>query len=92
MKSTENLQEFDFGFSFADEEVHQVAERLETVIKSDKETIEDLKNRLDMIYKSIVPFLDNLCKNPEKTTINWPNRVERIQMYKEKLQSIVEGD
>jgi ElaB/YqjD/DUF883 family membrane-anchored ribosome-binding protein len=92
MKNIENLEDFDFGFSFADEEVHEVKEKLETVIKSDKEKIEDLENRLSMVYRSIVPFLDNLCKNPEKTTIHWPNRVERIQTYKQKLKSIVEGD
>lgn len=91
MKNIENLEDFDFGFSFAEEEVHEVKEKLETVIKSDKEKIEDLENRLSMVYRSIVPFLDNLCKNPEKSTIHWPNRIERIQTYKEKLKTIVEG-
>lgn len=92
MKNTESLEDFDFGFSFADEEIDAVKEKFETVIKSDKEKIEDLEHRLNSIYRSIVPFLDNLCKNPEKSTIHWPNRVERIQIYKEKLKSIVEGD
>jgi DNA repair exonuclease SbcCD ATPase subunit len=91
VKNIENLEDFDFGFSFAEEEVHEVKEKLETVIKSDKEKIEDLENRLSMVYRSIVPFLDNLCKNPEKSTIHWPNRIERIQTYKEKLKTIVEG-
>jgi len=92
VKNTESLEDFDFGFSFADEEVHEVKEKLETLMQSDKDKIEDLENRLDSIYKSIVPFLDNLCKNPEKSTINWPNRAERIQTYKEKLKSIAQGD
>lgn len=92
MKEIEDLEDFDFGFSFAEEEVHEVKEKLETVIKSDKETIEDLQARLNAVYRSIVPFLDNLCKNPEKSTIHWPNRVERIQTYKQKLKSIVEGN
>lgn len=92
MKNIEDLQDFDFGFSFAEEEIEDVKEKLETVIKSDKDKIEDLSNRLDMLYKSIVPFLDNLCKNPEKSTIHWPNRVERIHSYKQKLKNIVEGD
>ena len=91
MKNIENLEDFDFGFSFAEEEVHEVKEKLETVIKSDKEKIEDLENRLSMVYRSIVPFLDNLCKNPEKSTIHWPNRIERIQTYKAKLKTIVEA-
>lgn len=92
MKNIEDLSDFDFGFSFAEEEVNEVKEKLETVIKSDKEKIEDLENRLDTLYRSIVPFLDNLCKNPEKSTIHWPNRVERIKSYKEKIKTIVEGN
>lgn len=92
MKNIENLEDFDFGFTFADEEIEEVKEKFEIDKKSDKEEILDLRNRLDAIYESIVPFLDNLCKNPEKTTIHWPNRVEKIQMYKDKLRSIAQGD
>jgi hypothetical protein len=92
VKNIEDLEDFDFGFSFAEEEVEDVKEKLETVIRSDKDKIEDLENRLYTLYKSIIPFLDNLCKNPEKSTIHWPNRVERIQSYKQKLKTIVEGD
>lgn len=92
MKSIEDLEDFDFGFSFAEEEIKDVKEKLETVIKSDKDKIRDLENRLNALHKSIVPFLDNLCKNPEKSTIHWPNRVERIQSYKQKLKNIVEGN
>lgn len=90
MKKEAKIENFDFGFSFADEEVHEV-ENLEAVIREDQEKIEDLENRLKLLYSSIVPFLDNLCKNPEKSTIHWPNRVEKIQEYKDKLKLIVEG-
>jgi DNA repair exonuclease SbcCD ATPase subunit len=91
MKKEAKIENFDFGFSFADEEVHEVKENLEAVIREDQEKIEDLENRLKLLYSSIVPFLDNLCKNPEKSTIHWPNRVEKIQEYKDKLKLIVEG-
>jgi hypothetical protein len=47
---------------------------------------------LELLYKSITPFLDNLCKNPDKSTIYWPDRVTKIQGYKAKLLTIVEGD
>ena len=91
MKKEAKIENFDFGFSFADEEVHEVKENLEAVIREDQEKIEDLENRLKLLYSSIVPFLDNLCKNPEKSTIHWPNRVEKIQEYKDKLKLILEG-
>lgn len=92
MHKTENkIEDFDFGFSFADEEVEEVKENLTSIIRNDQQKIEELENRMNLLYKSILPFLDNLCKNPEKSTIQWPNRVEKIQEYKQKLKSIVEG-
>lgn len=94
MKNTEDLTDFDFGFSFVDEdyeEVKSVQNKLEKDYTNSQQQIEDLHNRLDLLYRSMVPFLDNLCKNPEKSTILWPNRVEKIQAYKKKLLAIVEG-
>ena len=90
MKKEDKIEDFDFGFSFADEEIEEVKENLNAVIRDDQEKIDDLENRLKLLYSSIAPFLDNLCKNPEKTTIHWPNRVEKIQEYKQKLKLIVE--
>jgi uncharacterized protein Yka (UPF0111/DUF47 family) len=86
--------EFDFGFSFVDEdyeEVKEVSNKLQKDHQNTLEEVKDLEKRLDTLYNSILPFLDNLCKNPEKSTIHWPNRVEKIEQYKKKLQQIVEG-
>jgi hypothetical protein len=104
-KVYEQVLDFDFGFSFIDEELQEKeAEVQQTIqaISSEKQTIEDeltdakvkaddLEYRLELLYKSITPFLDNLCKNPEKSTIYWPDRVTKIEAYKTKLLSIVEG-
>ena len=79
--------DFDFGFSFMDEDIEQLTQaNADVTSKSD-----DIARRLNKLHEAIIPFLDNLCKNPEKSTILWPNRVEKIQGFKEKLQSIVEG-
>lgn len=86
--------DFDFGFSFVDEEYDDVKEvntKLNKEYADSQEKIDDLQQRLKMLHASIVPFLDNLCKNPEKSTILWPNRVEKIQAYKKKLETIVNG-
>lgn len=88
-------QEFDFGFSFVDEDYEEVKEvntKLNKEYADSQEKIDDLQRRLNTLHSAIVPFLDNLCKNPEKSTILWPNRVEKIQAYKKKLQQIVEGN
>ena len=104
-KPHEEVLDYDFGFSFIDEELQEKeAEAKETIqkVSSEKETlkekltdtqvaIDDLEYRLNLLYKSITPFLDNLCKNPDKSTIFWPDRVKKIEAYKSKLLSIVEG-
>jgi uncharacterized coiled-coil DUF342 family protein len=93
-KKPDSIEEFDFGFSFVDEEYDDVkksSDKLQKEYFDSQHQIEDLEKRIDLLYSSILPFLDNLCKNPEKTTILWPDRVEKIQKFKKKLQSIVEG-
>lgn len=93
-KEYEDLSSFDFGFSFIDDEIEEVkqnASKLEVAQADYQEKIEELNDRLNTMYNSIVPFLDNLCKNPEKSTIYWPDRAKKIQAYKKKLLLIVEG-
>lgn len=104
-KTYEEVLEFDFGFSFIDEELQEkeaAAEETIQKVSSEKQTLEeqladakvaadDFEYRLELLYKSITPFLDNLCKNPDKSTIYWPDRVGKIQAYKQKLLTIVEG-
>lgn len=93
-KKPDSIDEFDFGFSFVDEdyeEVKQASDKLQSKYSSTIEQVEDLQNRVDLLYRSILPFLDNLCKNPEKSTILWPNRVEKIEAFKKRLKQIAEG-
>lgn len=93
-KQTDSVDEFDFGFSFVDEEYEDVKQnqsKLEHENTTTKEQVEELQKRVDLLHESILPFLNNLCKNPEKSTILWPNRVQKIEQFKERLQDIAEG-
>lgn len=95
MKEADKVADFDFGFSFVEEDYEEVVESQSKLLKentSSKKQIEDLQKRVDLLYNSILPFLDNLCKNPNKSTIHWPNRVEKIKQYKERLKNIAEGN
>jgi hypothetical protein len=69
------IEDFDFGFTSID----------------DIEKTPDSDQRLQLMYDTIIPLLDNLCHNPDKPTIHWPNRVEKITEFKEKLKNILEG-
>lgn len=92
-KVYEEVLDFDFGFSFIDEELQAKEAEAEDAIQkvsSEKQTLEDqltdaklaadsYEYRLELLYKSVTPFLDNLCKNSEKSTIYWPDRVSKIE-------------
>ena len=95
------IEEFDFGFTFGDNEEEKAAEtaaaaaraietsqELEALLLANKR----LDKRVQALYNAIIPFLDNLCANPEKATIHWPNRVEKIQEFKTKLTKIAQGN
>jgi len=68
--------DFDFGFSIVNEE------------ELPKESEEALSRRLDKLYNAIQPLLNNLEANPEKEYIHWPNRIESIEKFREKLRTI----
>jgi len=89
-----NFEPFDddFGFSFVDEDFEEVKSQvteLENTTKSERERIQELRSRLNAMFNSINPFLENLKKNPDKTTIYWPNRTEKIDVFQEKLKSLL---
>jgi hypothetical protein len=80
---------FDFGFSVVGEE---------EISQPEKNSIEELKtenkklwDKVDELYASILPLLDNLKKNPEKDFIKWPNRVDKIKEFEKKLIKIIDS-
>ena len=75
-----------------DEEVKESQTKLKEENSTTREQVEDLQYRVDLLHQSILPFLNNLCKNPEKSTILWPNRVNKIEQFKERLKQIAEGN
>lgn len=76
---------FDFGFTVVTEE------ELETVTKANQNT-DELRFRLDLLYYTFQPLLDNLKNNPEKDYIFWPNRVEKVEAFQARLKQIYLGE
>jgi hypothetical protein len=81
----------DFGFSFADES--EISEPVKTAIDAKtymlQEKLDFVETQLHELYRTIIPLLTNLKRDPKKEYIKWPNRVEKIQAFEEKLESIV---
>ena len=68
----------DFGFTFSNGE--------EIILAKD-----ELTSQLQQLYNAIIPLLKNLKANPNQDTIVWPNRQEKIDSFKTKIDKIV-GD
>lgn len=84
-KKTIDPIDFDFGFTIVDDD------ELETVQEA-KTSAEATQERLDKLYKSIQPLLKNLKKDPEKSSIKWPNRVEKVEQFEEHIRKIYNGE
>ena len=39
----------------------------------------------------IIPLLNNLQKNPEKEYIYWPNRLDKVEEFRDKLTEVYNG-
>jgi len=93
MKLNEND---DFGFSLVSEDelkAHEdllrrkIEEQTEVVLKTEAE----LKDKLDGLRAMIMPLLINLSKDPDKSYIFWPDRVQKIEKFIKKVNDYVDG-
>lgn len=80
----------DFGFSFfheneIEEQVSQAAASAAT------QTETTYKQKLAEVEAIIVPFLNNLMKDPEKVMIKWPNRKQVVESQLKKILSITKS-
>jgi hypothetical protein len=46
--------------------------------------------KLNELRDMIMPLLENLKANPEKSYINWPNREEKINEFIDKINGFIE--
>jgi len=86
----------DFGFSLVSEDelkAHEdllrrkIEEQTEVVLKTEAE----LKDKLDGLRAMIMPLLINLSKDPDKSYIFWPDRVQKIEKFIKKVNDYVDG-
>ena len=68
-----DLDQFDFGFTAVDEDELEVVQKQTQKLESTSGKAEELEDKLNKLYNSILPLLSNLKKNPEKDYIYWLN-------------------
>jgi len=86
---SDNLLDFDFGFTAVDENELEAGQKATTKVESTSSKAEDLEEKLNKLYNAILPLLTNLKKNPDKEYILWPNRTEKIEEFEDHISAII---
>lgn len=84
-----DLLDFDFGFTAVDEDELEAVQSVKTEVSTASANVQELEDKLNRLYNSILPLLTNLKKNPEKEYILWPNRVEKIEQFEDLISGII---
>ena len=93
----DNSFENDFGFSLVSEaELKKHEEMLKKKVEEHSKivakTTTDLTDKLHGLRDMIMPLLNNLSKDPDKTYILWPDRSEKIKAFIKKVNDYVDND
>jgi FtsZ-binding cell division protein ZapB len=88
----EIIKDFDESFGFSTVDTVELLSYNQPEIDSLKLENEDLARRLDKMQVAINKLLSNLSKNPEQELIKWPNRLKKINEFKQKLDRIRKGE
>lgn len=91
MSKLEVGDDFDFGFSLVDENELEVVQQAQAVISTTKTEASVTQEKIDKLFNMVMPLLNNLSKNPEKEYIFWPNRIEKIEAFRDKLRQVYES-
>lgn len=87
----------DFGFSvISEEELKQQERQAREEARQAKKKLASLeqqdgtsRQKLEQMYRLIMPLLNNLKKNPENEIIKWPNREDKINEFIAKLDALM---
>jgi predicted site-specific integrase-resolvase len=98
------INDFDegnaFGFSLVSEQelkrheemLRRKVEEQNKVVQQVQQTSTEIQSRLEGLRNMIMPLLQNLARDPEKTYILWPDRSVKIQAFIEKINKYVDND
>lgn len=95
-KNNVDLSNFDFGFSLVDEQELDAVQKVKREVEETSSTAQlwqdqadEWKAKAEAIYDAVIPLLNNLSSNEDKEYIYWPNRSAKIDMFKLKLQQLL---
>jgi len=82
---------FDFGFSAMDENELEAVQQASAKVKAADEDATEVAERLHKLYNMVTPLLNNLASNPEKDYIYWPQRLSKIEEFRDALDAVYSG-
>tara|TARA_B100000676_G_scaffold311854_1_gene383414 strand:- start:1848 stop:2117 length:270 start_codon:yes stop_codon:yes gene_type:complete len=80
--------DFDFGFTAMDADELDAVQDSVLAAQKAQEVSSDVQNKIDALYNMIMPLLNNLQKNPEKEYIYWPNRMDKVEAFRDQLTEV----
>lgn len=86
--------DFDFGFSAVSEEELKALEKKlqqEVTTKSQElaQVAQTYEDKLNAMYKMIMPLLKNLAKDDKKEYIYWPGRAAKMQEFIKRIDALM---
>lgn len=87
----------DFGFSLVSEEelkAHEEAlkKKVEEQSRVVVQTATELTDKLHGLRAMVMPLLNNLAKDPDKSYVFWPDRADKIKAFIKKIDDYVLND
>lgn len=80
--------DFDFGFSAVTEDELKAVQEASQQVESATQSTLVLEDKINSLYNMIMPLLNNLAKNPEKPYIFWPDRLTKIEQFRDKIDEV----
>ena len=80
--------DFDFGFTAVTEDELEVVRETKAAVETASTDVQHLQDKIDTLYNMFQPLLNNLRLNPEKDYIYWPNRMDKIELFSDKLDTV----
>ena len=92
--AVQELGNFDFGFTAVSEDELKTIERELEAKVADRDTqlkqvAASYEEKLNTLYKMVMPLLNNLAKDAEKDYIYWPGRQKKMQEFIKQVESLV---
>jgi hypothetical protein len=80
--------DFDFGFSAVDADELEVLQEAKAEIETTTAAAQGTEEKLNKLYNMFMPLLNNLAANPDKDYIYWPNRLTKIEQFRDAIDKV----